>query len=383
MKTAVRLLNLGLVLGLVSCTGGGGGSSSGGSSYGALVNGRFIDAPVQGLQYYRSSETSDGLAADDVRTTGVNGEFICSTGETVTFSLNAINGVDLGRITCGAEEVFPSNLNTVNGDDRKAQMVALMLHHMSDDFDGTNLISANSTIIISSTAIAFMSSYDIDLGNEEDIIVAISDLRANRGLGALDRSNNDQQFENLLAAAQAHLDESVQIVEQTVIPVATVAQIRQNILTDASKVTDSALINDVLISAMNRDFYGLQQGDFSLNFKTCKTFAPAGIRTLIKDGVTYVSSDNDPTIDFCVSLISQALAEGYILSGSAFPSLNDVYSFDGNLNPVLSSGEVLNEGKFFVIDGEVEWFRSCDGASISVASQNSPCLTPENFNPIN
>jgi hypothetical protein len=233
MKTTVHLLGLIAVVAFATSCGGAGSVGGGNVSYGALVNSRFIDAPVQGLQYYKSSEVVDNVSADDIHVTGDNGSFQCLTGETVTFSLNALQGADLGRITCGATEVFPIDLNTVNGDSRKAQMIALLLHHMSEGFDGTNLIPASGTIVISSEAISFVSSYRFNLDDDNHIMAIINEIR----VGFLDGTCTDpsfsermacinagetwsisflsnEEFEDMLLAAQAHLEESMQLHDQ-------------------------------------------------------------------------------------------------------------------------------------------------------------------------
>jgi hypothetical protein len=73
---SLYLLPASVAIAILSGCGGGGGSSSNSST----ITGQFVDSAVQGLEYSCSSGT-DGI-------TDANGNFICNTGDSVTFSIN-------------------------------------------------------------------------------------------------------------------------------------------------------------------------------------------------------------------------------------------------------------------------------------------------------
>ena len=81
-----------IVLSIFSGCSDGGGSNS-------AVTGTFIDDPVQGLGYTCSSGTT-GI-------TDVNGEYSCSVGDDVTYS---INGVVIGSVSAQTTAVTPYSL---------------------------------------------------------------------------------------------------------------------------------------------------------------------------------------------------------------------------------------------------------------------------------
>lgn len=344
MKTAVRMMTtVSLLTLLAACGGGGAGSvSGGGTSYGALKNSRFVDAPVVGLQYYRSSETSDGLAADDVRTTGANGAFQCLTGETVTFSLNAINGVDLGRITCGADEVFPIDLNTVNGDDQKAQLVALLLHHLADGFDGTNLIDANSTITLSAGAINFMANYDFDI-SYTSIKGIIGSIRGDYlSIGLL----SDADFDNMLLAAQAHLDESEEIVEEA------------NQVGNASVPTEQQLIDYIVANGVE-DVQGTHT-------QYCMDMNDSGDNaySLFINGTKYAHQDGINAFQVCTITVSN------------HPSV------EVGLTSSVANLESTYVGKFFKkSNGDVRFAQNCPSSDATYANLINGVCDGDAINP--
>lgn len=137
-----------LLLVLTGCGGGsdGTGSSSGPGGGGSTVTsatGRFVDANVQGLDYY-----IDGVKAG---TTTVNGEFTYTPGKTVTFKV--------GNVTIGTTGT--GDLATVTPADLTADATALsnvLVLLQSLDADGN---PGNGIVISGDKAAALTTAVDL------------------------------------------------------------------------------------------------------------------------------------------------------------------------------------------------------------------------------
>ena len=186
MKNAVRLLSLvSLSTLLTACGGGGGGTSpsitGGGANSSRLGShqAQFIDAPTEGLQYYQDDESQD------YRVTGVDGVFYCNLGSKVTFSLRS-GYSDLGSVTCGAGIVFPRDLDVVNADSNIPKYIALLLHHMDNNFDGQDysFSTTNNKIIISEENVNLLEEASLDFDPEDvnSIMATINEVRSIRCL---------------------------------------------------------------------------------------------------------------------------------------------------------------------------------------------------------
>lgn len=126
MKTCIMLTSL---LILASCGGSNssGNGSNGGSS--SVISGKFIDAPVFGLEY--SSDSYSG-------TTDAQGSYSCQPGETVTF---LINGFEVGSASC-AKLLTPVEVtDSTDYSDQKANNLALLLQSIDSDGDPNNGIT--------------------------------------------------------------------------------------------------------------------------------------------------------------------------------------------------------------------------------------------------
>lgn len=124
-----------LSIGLSGC--GGGGDSS---SEPVTVSGKFIDAPVEGLDY----ECSSGKNG----TTNSTGLFICNSNDNVTFK---VGEVIIGSTTIG-DIITPFHLYPT--DIEKAYNVSQLLHSLDDDSNPDNNIKLLKNIDLTGVNIA-------------------------------------------------------------------------------------------------------------------------------------------------------------------------------------------------------------------------------------
>ena len=151
-KLLISLFVISFVVFVSNC-GSGGGITSGGDS--SLVKGQFIDDPVQGLNYACSSGATG--------VTNSNGEYTCSTGDDVTFSIgNTVIGsvpAQEGFIT--PYDLFPDNLEA-----------ALNLARLLQSLD----VDPSAGIIVLDEALIALLPADLDFASvtfEEDVESAL------------------------------------------------------------------------------------------------------------------------------------------------------------------------------------------------------------------
>jgi DNA-binding beta-propeller fold protein YncE len=155
MKTWFKLTLIASVCGLVAC---------GGSSNEPVLQGRFIDAPVEGLAYTSSSGISG--------VTDSNGTFNYTAGSTVTFSLE---GIKLPPVT-PSTIVTPMELVGANSpSDPAALAIARLLQSVDTDGNPENGISV-SKAKLKSGATAPSNWASMDDGALENLLASASDL---------------------------------------------------------------------------------------------------------------------------------------------------------------------------------------------------------------
>jgi hypothetical protein len=188
---------------LAACGGGDGGGATtpatgnGGNGGGTVtpvaktINGVFLDAAVEGLDYV----AGNGAKAQ----TGAQGEFVCEEGQTVQFSIGALV---LGSATCGAT-VTP--LTLAAGTDAKADAVVnrlLALQSFDEDRDPSNGIrlSAELRAALKAGALDFAApaaSFDTALNG---LLAALPARYADRTVDSNRRALALEHFQNTLAA---------------------------------------------------------------------------------------------------------------------------------------------------------------------------------------
>lgn len=177
-----------------TATSGGGGSTGGGTGTtpaAKTVNGVFLDAAVEGLDYVAGNGTT--------AQTGAKGEFVCEEGQTVQFSIGALM---IGSATCGST-VTPLTLAT--GTDVKADAVVnrlLALQSLDEDRDPSNGIRLTAEIraALKAGALDFSApatSFDTALNG---LLAALPASYADRTVDANRRALALEHFENTLAA---------------------------------------------------------------------------------------------------------------------------------------------------------------------------------------
>ncbi|WP_347359692.1 hypothetical protein [Bdellovibrio sp.] len=167
---------------LAACSGGGGGGGgSTGDGFGSAVSAQFIDAPVKGLTFATSSNSTGK--------TGAQGKFTCKRGEMVNFSLK---GFKLGQAACG-EKIFVQDLfspvDVTAG--YSWQKAASVIQSFSTGTTELDLSSANSSTL-DLTSLAY---------NDGSFDTAVNGKVT--GLG-----NSDLSHKNI-AAAETHADSSL------------------------------------------------------------------------------------------------------------------------------------------------------------------------------
>lgn len=146
MKKSNVLAAIGLSTVLVSC-----GSSSGGNgnsnNAGETITSQFIDSPVKGLRFTRSTGGSGS--------TGDMGKFSCARGEVVNFSLG---GLDLGFSACG-DQIFVQDLSSTTVAGHNWEKVAQILQTVAED---KNTYLDLSRITQSSLNLSALNLNDVD-----------------------------------------------------------------------------------------------------------------------------------------------------------------------------------------------------------------------------
>ncbi len=122
-------LGLCLAISISACGDDGGGSSN---STTTSTTGRFIDDPVQGIDYSCSSGTNG--------VTNINGEYTCNTGDDVTFS---IGPVTLGTLSAQSSFVTPYSLFP-NNIQAAVNLARLLQSIDSDNNPSNNVITLSS-----------------------------------------------------------------------------------------------------------------------------------------------------------------------------------------------------------------------------------------------
>ncbi|MGJ7488062.1 esterase-like activity of phytase family protein [Variovorax sp. LT2P21] len=193
------LASIATALLVAACGGGdGGGTATAGSGGGPgtapvakTVNGVFLDAAVEGLDYV----AGNGAKAQ----TGAKGDFVCEEGQTVQFSVGALV---LGSATCGTT-VTPLTLTA--GTDLKADAVVnrlLALQSFDEDRDPSNGIrlTAELRAALKAGALDFTApaaSFDTALNG---LLAALPASYADRTVDANRRALALEHFQNTLAA---------------------------------------------------------------------------------------------------------------------------------------------------------------------------------------
>ncbi|WP_415719900.1 hypothetical protein [Photobacterium ganghwense] len=109
-----------------SSTDNGGNNGNSGQTEQPLTQGKFIDAPVEGLYYVAQPSGKRGL-------TDADGTFSLTEGDTVTFYLGGENGLRLGSVSARA---VVSPFEVTGGNYQKALNLARMLQSMDNAEDG-------------------------------------------------------------------------------------------------------------------------------------------------------------------------------------------------------------------------------------------------------
>lgn len=122
---------------LSACGGGGSGSNGGGTTppppTPQTAEGRFIDTVVQGLEY---------ISGDQTGITDSNGTFTYEVGETITFSVGA---VDIGTVA-GSNIITPVDLTGSNSTMPDTQNIVRFLLMLDADGDSSNGITISAEV---------------------------------------------------------------------------------------------------------------------------------------------------------------------------------------------------------------------------------------------
>lgn len=133
-RTSVSIVAvLSVIVGFTACGGGGGSSSTAVGSSGT-VTGKFIDSPVEGLEYLCSS----GLSG----VTNSKGQYICNTGDSVTFSLGELI---LGSVKAQSEFITPYSLFPESNE--AAINLARLLQTLDSDNNPENNIKLDTALV--------------------------------------------------------------------------------------------------------------------------------------------------------------------------------------------------------------------------------------------
>lgn len=171
--------------------GSGSGGGTGGTPVAKTVNGVFLDAAVEGLDYVAGNGTK--------AQTGTKGEFVCEEGQTVQFSVGALV---IGSATCGTT-VTP--LTLTSGTDVKADAVVnrlLALQSFDEDRDPSNGIRLTEELrnALKAGALDFSASASSFNTALNGLLAALPATYANRTVDDGRRALALEHFENTLAA---------------------------------------------------------------------------------------------------------------------------------------------------------------------------------------
>ncbi len=176
-----------------TATAGSGGNTgdTGTAPVAKTVNGVFLDAAVEGLDYV----AGNGAKAQ----TGAKGDFVCEEGQTVQFSVGALV---IGSATCGTT-VTPLTLTA--GTDVKADAVVnrlLALQSFDEDRDPSNGIrlTAELRTALKAGALDFSASAASFNTALNGLLAALPATYANRTVDEGRRALALEHFENTLAA---------------------------------------------------------------------------------------------------------------------------------------------------------------------------------------
>ncbi|WP_374001156.1 hypothetical protein [Bdellovibrio bacteriovorus] len=139
-----------------ACSGGGGGGGGGstGGGFGSAISAQFIDAPVKGLTFTTSSNSTGK--------TGSQGKFTCKRGEIVNFSLK---GLKLGQAACG-EKIFVHDLFAPVGvSGHTWSQAASVIQSFSTGTSELDLTAANSSALDLSSLV-YGGGFDTTVGNK-------------------------------------------------------------------------------------------------------------------------------------------------------------------------------------------------------------------------
>lgn len=298
---------------LTACLGGGGGGSK---NLGPLMDSKFVDAPVQGLQYYQDGEQTR------YKLTGPNGEFECNVGSKVTFSLRS-GYTDIGSVICGSSVVFPMDLDVSRSPaSEKADIpkfVALLLHFMDEDFKGTNFadITNKGRIEIDTN---FISAADIDVDMDDNtltverilgVIATIKVLRTRKCDDLMDEDWTDCYISEVGEAysIDSNGDYSANLVN-------ALAEI------DLHLAQSCATYGDGTASCRNyTEDENDEEGDENGDGKTGFTVSMDELRTLIQtlgstvvseDGLTHLALDGSPIPAKCLDFTGSSSINTYL-----------------------------------------------------------------------
>ncbi|WP_323753655.1 hypothetical protein [Marinobacter sp.] len=197
-KLLRALLAAGLTTGMVACGGGGSSSdsTSGGDGGGGgggdpqtssqpTNTGQFVDSPVGGLEYTRSSNNGETYLTND------NGEFKYADNDTVTFKVGQLT---IGS-TKGAAVISPKNLAQGTG----ATNVARVLQTLDEDGDATNGITISSEVR-SKAAKAATPRNISETADLDSIANEITDLSSDTNAQLVSATDADAHLNETLAS---------------------------------------------------------------------------------------------------------------------------------------------------------------------------------------
>ncbi|MDO6784484.1 hypothetical protein Q4583_10190 [Neptunomonas phycophila] len=169
------ITTLSVMLALTGCGGGGGSSSD--DDEPATAEGRFLDSPVEGLQY---------TSGDITGVTDANGTFIYSVGGTVLFT---VGDVVLGSAN-GSTVITPLDLVPDAADENDDTVVNLLRFLQSLDADG----DPDNGITISATVQDYFNNQTINFEQTVDAFEADETLLSILNQIPLDEIGNDREL---------------------------------------------------------------------------------------------------------------------------------------------------------------------------------------------
>ncbi len=146
------LICIAVALGFMACSSGGGNEAL---SSNQTLTGRFVDSPVANLGYRTASQSGR---------TGTNGEYLYLPGETVTFSIGAIEfpSVPAGSVITPMD-IFSSASTT---DTRVVNLTRLLLTLDADGNPDNGITISNAAYTAATSTINFASlSFDADVAS--------------------------------------------------------------------------------------------------------------------------------------------------------------------------------------------------------------------------